>query len=71
MSNNNSYFQRLPFLKCNDIIEMLYDSNNNSLSFFKSNDKLLNSTIINLPKDKTFYWIVGHRYKQMCVTIVG
>ena len=71
MSNNNSYFQRLPHYKSNDIIEMLYDSNNNSLSFFKSNDKLLNSKIVNLPKDKTFYWIVGHCLKEMSVTIVG
>ena len=70
MSNNNSYLKRLPFLKSGDIIELEYDSNNNRLSFFKSNDALLNSQIINLPKDKTFYWIVGHCYEQMSVTIV-
>ena len=71
MSNNNSYLERLPFIKSGDILELEYDSNNNSLSFYKSNDALLNSKIINLPKDKTFYWIVVHWYKQMSVTIVG
>ena len=46
ISASNSYLQGLPSYKSGDIIEMLYDSNNNSLSFFKSNDKSLNSTII-------------------------
>ena len=70
MSNNNSYLQVLPFIKTGDVIEMFYDSNNNELSFSKSNDALLNSKIVNLPKDKTFYWIVGHEYQQMSVMIV-
>ena len=67
--SNNSYLKGLPFIKSGDI-KVVYDSNNNSLSFYKSNKKLLNSTIINLPKDKTFYWIVGHGVQQMSVTIV-
>ena len=71
MSNNNSHLKRLPPYKSGDIIELQYDSNNNSLSFLKSNDLLLNSTIINLPKDKAFYWIVGHNRKEMSVTILG
>ena len=70
MSNNNSYLERLPYIKSGAIIELEYDSNSNRLSFFKSNDELLNSQIINLPKEKTFYWIVGHCYKQTSVTIV-
>ena len=70
MSNNISYLRRLPGYKSGDIIEMLYDSSSNSLTFFKSNNKLLNSKIIHLPKEKTFYWIVGHDYGQIFVTIV-
>ena len=70
MSNNISHLQRLPHYKSGDIIQMLYDSNNNTLSFFNSNDKLLNSKIINLPKGKIFHWFVGHSWKQMSVTIV-
>ena len=70
MSNNDSYLQRLPYYKSGDIIELRYDSNNNALSFFKSNDPLLNSKIVNVAKDKTFYWIVGHSHKKMSVTIL-
>ena len=78
-SNNKAYSKRLPSLKTGDTIEMLYDSYNCQLSFlrcfnaheytwFKSKD--LNSTITNLPKDKIFYWMVGHSSGKMSVTIV-
>ena len=69
-SNNQHYKQGLPPVKPNDTIILQYDSNNNSLSFFKSNNDKLNSSIINLPKGKTFYWIVGHSTREMSVTIV-
>ena len=77
ISNNHSYKKRLPHIKSGDTIEMIYDSNNCSLTFHKVNDKgflfikskELNSKIINLPKNKVFYWMIGHSYKQMSVTI--
>ena len=69
-SNNQYYKQRLPGFKTGDTIVLQYDSNNNRLSFFKSNDDKLNACITNLPKDKTFYWIVGHQYGLMEITIV-
>ena len=70
ISNNNSYTQRLPPIKSGDTAELQYDSNNNVLSFFKTNDKLLNSSIINLPKNKTFYWMVGHSWGSFEITII-
>ena len=70
ISNNSSYAERLPHIKSGDTIIMEYDSNKFELLFFKENDKLLNSKIINLPKNKTFYWMVGHNYKLMEMTIV-
>ena len=70
VSNNNNYKQRLPHITVGDIIILEYNSNINELSFFKSNDLLLNSKIINLPKNKTFYWMVGHKYKPMSMTIL-
>ena len=59
---NSGYFKdRLPPIKSEDIVKLEYDSNNNVLSY---------SSIINLPKDKTFYWMVGHSHGQMSMTIV-
>ena len=49
MSNNNSYLEKLPGSKSGDIIEMVYNSNTNQLSLFKSNDKLLNSKVVSTP----------------------
>ena len=69
-SNNQYYKERLPAIKSGDTIILQYDSNNNILSFFKSNDDKLNASITNLPKNKTFYWIVGHWWKAMSITIV-
>ena len=68
-SNNQYYKDRLPPVQPNDTIILQYDSHNNVLSFSKSNDPKLDSAISNLPKDKTFYWIVGHSYGQMSITI--
>ena len=68
-SNNQHYKKRLPYIKSGDTIIMSYDSNNNILSFGKSNDDQLNSSIIHLPENKTFYWIVGHSYGNMAMTI--
>ena len=70
VSNNNWYKKQLPFIKSGDIVEMVYDSDNLELSFGKSNDQLLDSKIINVPKNQTFYWMVGHRYKPLSMTIV-
>ena len=44
-------------------VELHYDSDNNILSFFKTCDRLLDSRIVNVPQNKTFYWTVGHGYK--------
>ena len=71
ISQNNSYTKTLPYLRSGDTIQIEYDSNNYTLSFSKSNDKALNSKIVNLPKHKTFYWIVGHSSGSMSVTIVS
>ena len=69
-SNNQYYAKSLPSIFAGDIIKLQYDSNNSTLSFYKSNDDKLDCSIINLPKDKTFYWIVGHSFGEMSVTIV-
>ena len=50
---------------------MEYDSDYSQLSFFKCNDKKLNSKIVNLPKNTTFYWIIGHERMQLSVTVVN
>ena len=68
-SNNKCYQERLPHIESGDIIILRYDSDNNILSFCKSNDDKLDASITNLPKNKTFYWIVGHHDKRMSVTI--
>ena len=54
-----------------DIIVLQYDSDKSILSFSKENDNGdLNSCIKNLPKNKTFYWFVGHCFGKMCLTVV-
>ena len=70
VSNNEWYKNALPGLQSGDTIIMRYDSYKSELSFSKSNDKLLDSKITNLPKNKTFYWMVGHICKPMSITIV-
>ena len=69
-SNNNYYKKKLPYIKTGDKVILQYDSNKNSLSFRNANDEKLDSSITNLPKDKTFYWIVGHSFGTMSMTIV-
>ena len=70
-SRNKNYVKRLPHLKVGDIVVLSYDSNLFTLSFTKENDNGdLNSYIENLPNNQTFYWFVGHSYKQMSMTIV-
>ena len=69
-SNNEYYKNELPYIKTGDRIIMKYDSNNNVLSFFKSNDVKLNAQISNLPKDQILYWFVGRFSQQLSVTIV-
>ena len=69
-SNNKYYRDRLPNIKSGDTIILSYDSNKNTISFSKCNDKQLDSCIINLPIHRTWYWIVGHCCKPMSVTIV-
>ena len=50
---------------------MQYDSDKSELLFFKCDSySLLNSKISNLPKNKTFYWLIGHSQKPMSVTIL-
>ena len=68
-SKNQHYKERLPCIKPGDTIIMQYDSNKNILSFFKTNDNKLDASISNLPKDKTFHWIVGHCEGKMSITI--
>ena len=69
-SNNQFYKKKLPNIKTGDTIIMKYDSNDHVLSFYKSNDAKLNSKIVNLPSDKTFYWFVGRFCDILSVTIV-
>ena len=69
ISFNHSYNDRLPHFKAGDKVEMYYDSRNYILSFYKSNDKSLNAKVVNLPRNKTFYWMVGHSYGNMSITI--
>ena len=69
-SNNEYYTTALPYIRTGDTVILQYDSNKNSLSFFKTNDKKLNAQITNLPKDKTFYWFIGHCFRVMSMTII-
>ena len=69
-SNNEYYKERLPPIQSGDTIILQYDSDKNILSFFKSNDDKLNASIINLPKNKTFYWIAGHSGDELSMTIL-
>ena len=70
-SNNKHYQNRLPGLTTNDVVVLEYDSNLSILSFSRENDNgKLNSYIKNLPKEVTFYWLVGHAYGEMSITVV-
>ena len=85
-SRNGKYSSRLPFFKSGDIVVLTYNSDLGHLSFqlFKMNTKsgwfggyssneevsLLDSYIYNLPRDGTFYWLVGHQCGQMSATIL-
>ena len=69
-SNNKNYTTGIPPIESGDIIILSYNSDKNTLSFIKENKYgLLNSRIYNLPKEKTFYWFVGHKRGQMLFTI--
>ena len=70
-SGNKYYTGRLPGLYKGDVIRLLYNSDLNTLSFFKENDNgTLNAFVSNLPKNTTFYWFVGHACGKMSMTIV-
>ena len=69
-SNNDNYEERLPGWCKDDILSLEYNSDLNQLSFSKLNDNKLNSQISNLPKDKTFYWFVGHYDGDMLLTML-
>ena len=61
----------MKIIKTGDIVVLEYDSNLSVLSFSKENDKgNLNSCIKHLPKNKIFYWFVGHYKGKMCLTVV-
>lgn len=70
ISNNQFYRDGLPRLKKGDIIILEYNSYQNSLSFKFERDVKLDSKIVGLPKNKSFYWMVGHNKCMMSITIV-
>ena len=68
---NKHYKNRLPGIDNGDIIILEYNSDLSKLTFSKENDNgKLNASIKNLPKEKTFFWFVGHECKEMSVTVV-
>ena len=71
-SNNGNYKNRLPGFKTGDILKLSYNSVLSQLSFFKENDNgNLNSSIVNLPQNRTFYWFVAHYdNKPMSISIL-
>ena len=69
-NNPNHYLHRLPRLRPNDIVILTYDSDNGILWFGKENDDKLDAFIKKLPRNQTFYWMVGHHYKPFAITIV-
>lgn len=68
-TRNNKHKAHLPGWTKDDIVIIKYDSNNRTLEFGKENDNNVDVIIKCLPKNKVFYWMVGHRRSQMSITI--
>ena len=70
VSNNNNYKECAAPITTKDVVILVYDSDLNILSLSKENNSSFDAKLINLPKNQTMYWFVGHFVKKMCLTIV-
>lgn len=73
-TNNNSkrYSNRdlnLPRFKKNDIIGLIYDSDNHILQF-EYNGKIWKSKLVNMPDNLTLYWCAGRWNSEIKLSIV-
>ena len=65
--DQNNYFQ----IRNGKTITFIYDSYSTKILMDNSDNQLLsNSSISNLPKDKTFYWFIGHYGGKLSITIL-
>ena len=58
-----------PTVKVNDIVSLIYNSNDNSMSFLLNN-KTLSTKIVNIPTNYELFWFVGKWGSTLKVSII-